>query len=382
LPKNMRLIVEPGRYIVGNSGALLTKVLYRKKGREKYFIVVDAGMNDLIRPSLYEACHRVLPVEKESPHNILRKVSIVGPVCESGDFFVKDFDFPEIKKEKLIAILDAGAYGFSMSSNYNARPRCSEVLVKEEKWWVIREREEYEDLLKNQKFPDLIIPFWKMEATGNDFIVIDNRDRVISEMCGNGARCAARFAYLKGIAGKICHFKTLSGIIEAKIDGEDVKIKMTDPSKFRKISGIKIDEENHSEFEGYYINTGVPHFVIFSSNLESIPVKRIGSKIRFNRIFHPLGTNVDFVETENKRIKIRTYERGVEDETLSCGTGAAASAIVASIVKNLSPPISVLTRGGEVKVWFQKKEGKIYNVFLEGKANKVYKGYLNGGKNV
>ena len=426
LPKNMRLIVEPGRYIVGNSGVLLTKVLYRKKGREKYFIVVDAGMNDLIRPSLYGTYHRVLPVEKESPHNILRKVSIVGPVCESGDFFVKDFDFPEIKKEKLIAILDAGAYGFSMSSNYNARPRCSEVLVKEEKWWVIREREEYEDLLKNQKFPDFIIPFWKMEATGNDFIVIDNRDRIISdrkeaairlcnrkkgigadglilieeaegadffmrifnpdgseaEMCGNGARCAARFAYLKGIAGKICHFKTLSGIIEAKIDGEDVKIKMTDPSKFRKISGIKIDEENHSEFEGYYINTGVPHFVIFSSNLESISVKRIGSKIRFNRIFHPLGTNVDFVETENKRIKIRTYERGVEDETLSCGTGAAASAIVASIVKNLSPPISVLTRGGEVKVWFQKKEGKIYNVFLEGKANKVYKGYLNGGKNV
>jgi len=435
IPENMRLILEPGRYIMGNNGALVTRLLYRKKGLTKNFFIVDAGMGELIRPALYGAYHRVTPVEKDTSRDSLQKVNIVGPICESGDFFLKDINFPLLNRGELVAIMDTGAYGFSMSSNYNSRPKCAEVLVKKDKWWLIREREDYKSLLEDQRVPLEIfkgkdeltslfnVHFWKMEGTGNDFIVIDNRGEIIKErkeaarklchrkrgigadglilieeadeadffmrtfnpdgseaqMCGNGARCAVRFAYLKGITGEECCFKTLSGIIEASVKEEKVKIKMTNPSNLRKITRLSIDEK---QYEGYWINTGVPHLVIFVPEIGVVPVKQIGSKIRFHSFFQPEGTNVDFVKVREGGLEIRTYERGVEDETLSCGTGAVASALVSAIVKHLASPIKVLTKGGEVTVWFRLKEEKFSDVFLEGEANAVYKGYLNGGKNV
>ncbi|MCX7918897.1 MAG: diaminopimelate decarboxylase [bacterium] len=145
-----RLILEPGRYLVGNAGILLTKVLYVKKTHEKTFVIVDAAMTDLIRPALYNAYHEILPVVKNDSAKML-EADIVGPVCESGDFFAHNRKIQEVQSGDLVAIMSAGAYGFSMASNYNCRPRPAEVLVEHATYRIVRKRETYEDLLKNEK---------------------------------------------------------------------------------------------------------------------------------------------------------------------------------------------------------------------------------------
>ncbi|HDD43816.1 MAG TPA: diaminopimelate decarboxylase [Candidatus Desulfofervidus auxilii] len=145
------LIFEPGRVIVGNAGILLVKVLYLKKTSEKQFVIVDGAMNDLIRPSLYGAYHEIKPVIKKDNSTIL--ADIVGPICETTDFFARDREISSIKKGDLLAIMSAGAYGFVMSSNYNSRLRSPEVLVNGEKYWVIRRRESYEDLVRLEEIP-------------------------------------------------------------------------------------------------------------------------------------------------------------------------------------------------------------------------------------
>ena len=140
--------MEPGRLLVGNAGLLVTRVTYVKRSGEKRFLICDAAMNDLIRPSLYDAFHRVEPVEprpgKAEPSDV------VGPVCESGDFFAKDRELPPVEPGDLLAVRSAGAYGFVMASNYNARPRAAEVLVDEARFGVIRQRESYEDLIRGE----------------------------------------------------------------------------------------------------------------------------------------------------------------------------------------------------------------------------------------
>ena len=141
-------IVEPGRSIIGNAGILVTKVLYHKKTGEKNFIIVDAGMNDLIRPTLYGAYHEIVPCRKEKTERIV--ADIVGPICESGDFFAKDREIEAPPKGGYIAIMSAGAYGFSMSSNYNSRPRAAEILVNGKKAVLIRKRESYKDLIRHE----------------------------------------------------------------------------------------------------------------------------------------------------------------------------------------------------------------------------------------
>ena len=143
------LIFEPGRVMVGNAGILVTKVLYTKQGTEKNFIIVDAAMNDLARPSLYGSYHAIKAVRKNSAKEII--ADVVGPICESGDFFAKDRPLPSFRSGDLMALMSAGAYGFSMSSNYNSRPRAAEVMVKGNKFSVIRERETYKDLVKGEK---------------------------------------------------------------------------------------------------------------------------------------------------------------------------------------------------------------------------------------
>ena len=144
------LILEPGRVIVGNAGILVTKTLYNKKGATKNFIIVDAGMNDLIRPSLYDAYQEVVPVVKNNREEMV--ADVVGPICESSDFLARDHKLPSMVPGELLAVMSAGAYGFPMASQYNSRPRAAEVMVKGDRYKVIRDRETYEDLIKGERF--------------------------------------------------------------------------------------------------------------------------------------------------------------------------------------------------------------------------------------
>ena len=388
-------------------------------------------MNDLIRTPLYQAYHRIIPGRKISPPEYQR-VDVVGPVCESGDFFARERKLPPVKQGELLVILDAGAYGFSMSSNYNGRTRPAEVLVKEKNWWLIREREDYQDLIRKQRIPrelslyraknfafisSLNLEFWKMEGSGNDFIILDNRRKIIkergklasklcqrkrkigadglilieeaeeadftmrifnpdgseAEMCGNGARCAAYFAYQKKIAGRECVLQTLAGKIVARIEENKVKIKLGDPSSLKENVKLNIDGK---EYCGHYIDIGVPHFVLFWGEIDEAPVKKLGPKIRFHRFFHPRGTNVDFLQVKKGKALVRTYEKGVEDETLGCGTGAVASALISHLVCGLSSPIEVGMRGGGVTIWFNHQKQGFSDIFLEGEVNLVYTGYI------
>jgi diaminopimelate decarboxylase len=145
-----KILCEMGRYIAGNAGALLTGVVYRKKSGEKDFIVADAGMNDLLRPSLYDAHHEVRSVNEDGS---VANADLVGPVCESGDYLARDRELPDAHEGDLLAVMSAGAYGFSMASNYNSRRRPAEVLVRGDRWAIIREREHMADLVKGELIP-------------------------------------------------------------------------------------------------------------------------------------------------------------------------------------------------------------------------------------
>lgn len=153
-PTGLKVIVEPGRFLVGNAGALITRVLYRKRSGGKEFMIVDAGMNDLIRPSHYNAYHRIEAVHASGARTV---ADIVGPVCESGDFLGLHRDVDDAKPGDLIAVLSAGAYGFVMASNYNSRPRIAEVLVSDGRYGVVTEREQYADLVRNERLE----PEWR-----------------------------------------------------------------------------------------------------------------------------------------------------------------------------------------------------------------------------
>src|SRR5512143_568539 len=148
------LVLGPGRVIVGNAGVLVAKVLYVKENEEKRFVIVDAGMNDLVRPSYYGSYHQILPVKEESREEAL--ADVVGPICESSDFLAKGRKIQSLRSGELIAVMSAGAYGFSMSTNYNSRPRIPEVLVRDDQMFVIRQREAYEDLIRGEAIPDFL----------------------------------------------------------------------------------------------------------------------------------------------------------------------------------------------------------------------------------
>jgi diaminopimelate decarboxylase len=153
----LKIILEPGRFICGNAGILVTGVLYIKDTRFKRFIIVDAGMNDLIRPALYNAYHEILPiVESKFKSQNLEKADIVGPICESADFLAKERPMPRLESGDLLAVMGAGAYGFSMSSNYNSRPRCAEVMVIRGKFYVVKKAESYKDLVKGEIIPKVL----------------------------------------------------------------------------------------------------------------------------------------------------------------------------------------------------------------------------------
>ncbi len=155
-PTGCRLVLEPGRFIIGNAGILVTKVTYVKTTDTKTFVIVDSGMNDLIRPALYESYHAIRPVVTSNIEGGM-VVDIVGPICESADCFAKDRTIPVVKEGDLLAIFSAGAYGFVMASNYNSRPRMPEVMVMGDRHSVVRKRETYEDLISGEVIPQELL---------------------------------------------------------------------------------------------------------------------------------------------------------------------------------------------------------------------------------
>ncbi len=152
-PLGVTVLLEPGRSIAGNAGVLLTRTLYRKVGPDKTFVIVDAAMNDLIRPAFYGAYHAIHPVHEAGARRPVETVDIVGPICESGDFLAKDRELPRVEEADLLAIMSSGAYGFVMASNYNTRPRAAEVLVDGGAYSIVRRRETYEDLVAGESIP-------------------------------------------------------------------------------------------------------------------------------------------------------------------------------------------------------------------------------------
>ena len=262
-----------------------------------------------------------------------------------------------------------------------------------------------------------IIKFTKMVATGNDFVVVDNRkpylvsrisylakklcDRKLGigadglillekskkcdfrmrifnpdgsepDMCGNGSRCIALFSNNEKIAERNMSIETGAGVLLANVRGSNVKINMTDPKDLHLGLDLKIDNKT---YKLNHINTGVPHVVCFADDIDSLDLFTLGRAIRYHRAFMPEGTNVNIVETKTKNsIYVRTYERGVESETLACGTGSVASAIISGITKEFKSPVKVHTKGGDLKIYFKEKNKILSNIFLEGRAEEVFKG--------
>lgn len=199
-----------------------------------------------------------------------------------------------------------------------------------------------------------------------------NSDGSVAEMCGNGSRCAARlFSILYG--KNSISFLTLAGLIRAQVADNMVKIQLSEPSNI--VPDIELYIEGES-IQGSFVNTGVPHFVIITEDLGNIDVKELGRKIRFHERFRPAGTNVNFVmPIDSSTIKVRTYERGVEDETLACGTGASASAIICGYKKISSSPVKVITSGGEeLNIYFSIENEKVVELYLEGRVRLICEG--------
>lgn len=286
------------------------------------------------------------------------------------------------------------------------------------------------------------IPFMKLSGSGNDFILIDNRRQVVAprragalavkicahrmsvggdgliliersrradfrwrlfnadgseaEFSGNGARCAARFAYLKRIAPKRMRFETLAGMIEAELVAVSsdrrggktvarkaltaVKVRFPDPSRLQLYLRVPIQGPSGEPEvrEAHFIDTGVPHCVYFVDDPERVDVVGIGRPTRHHALFHPAGTNVNFIKVlDPHRIRIRTYERGVEDETLACGTGSIAAVLVASLVAKVESPVTLIPQSGlALTVHFTSRGDSFTDVYLEGDARAVYEGVM------
>nr|MDA3969996.1 diaminopimelate epimerase [Desulfobulbaceae bacterium] len=265
----------------------------------------------------------------------------------------------------------------------------------------------------------------KMSGTGNDFIIIDHRDPFLTpeeqpafakkvckrmfsvgadgliliensadadfqwqfynadgskaEMCGNGARCAARYAHEKSIAPASMSFMTQAGLIRAEVKGDLVKLEMTLPQNTKLNAEFVFGGESRIS---HFSNTGVPHVVYFVEDNKTTPVKQWGHEVRFHARYQPAGTNVNFAECTGKSsLLVRTYERGVEDETMACGTGAVACGLLGGLLGLVESPVAVTSSGGEVlTIYFTIDDGAekaISGVFLEGPAHFIYEGLLD-----
>ncbi len=207
------------------------------------------------------------------------------------------------------------------------------------------------------------------------FMSYYNADGSYGGMCGNGGRCVARYAYVSGIAGPDMIFEALDHLYAAQVVGNDVRLQMKDPSHFT--NGIRLSDSLLT-VDGDFVDTGAPHFVIEQRSLDNVDVSTIGRTIRFHSAFAPQGCNVDFVERlHDGVVAIRTYERGVEAETLACGTGCVAAAVVLSRRYGWHSPVTLRVRSGEeVRVYFRYDKEDWSDVFLEGSAHFVFRGAL------
>ena len=269
------------------------------------------------------------------------------------------------------------------------------------------------------------IPFMKFSGAGNDFVIINNLENLVDstdtnfvkkvcerrmsvgadgvllvekadgigtgsvdfrmryfnadggevETCGNGARCISRFAYLNGIVTEKMRFLTNAGIYESEIVGDNVKVRMSEPTDIRLNVPLQLKDGVHTVG---FANSGVPHVVFFVEDLDGTDVFDMGQQTRYHADFKPAGTNANFIRIQSsERLEIRTYERGVEDETLACGTGSIASAIVSAALGKVTSPVSVKTASGVVlKIHFDMSDGEPKNVYLEGDARVIYAGEL------
>ena len=204
---------------------------------------------------------------------------------------------------------------------------------------------------------------------------IFNPDGSEAEMCGNGIRCIAYYAYQEGIVSTRMKIETLAGVLSAEVKKNRVRVELSLPKEWK--PGLRFQKDGVL-LEGVFVNTGTPHAVFFVHSLENLEVAKLGAFVRYHPDFAPRGTNVNFVESKNShQIQVRTYERGVEAETLACGTGATASALVAAKERKISTPINVLTQSGEtLTVDFQQESGEIHKVWLEGAVKIVFKGEI------
>lgn len=263
----------------------------------------------------------------------------------------------------------------------------------------------------NNTLTKMPIAFNKYHGAGNDFIIIDNRNNVFNPsdnslinklcnrrfgigadglilvsnstdydfemkyfnsdgfegtMCGNGGRCTADFAVRHGIAGRNMVFKAIDGLHQAAAEGNIIRLQMKNPDEIKSVNN------------NYFLNTGSPHYVVFTNDIDKLDVFNEGKRLRWSDDFKPGGTNVNFVEVEENGIYVRTFERGVEDETLACGTGVTASAIVSVLLGHFdSSPVNVRTKGGRLSVEFAKNGNAFTNVWLCGPATFVFDGIID-----
>jgi diaminopimelate epimerase len=268
------------------------------------------------------------------------------------------------------------------------------------------------------------LPFWKMSGSGNDFVVIDNRRRRIrgdygawarrlchrqfgagadgllllepdkredfrmvyynadgsrAEMCGNGARCMAYFAHTRGVVPRTFRFRTDAYPVGAAVNGQNVKVSLADARDYKPKVRVKVAGK---VYRPAFINTGVPHAVLFVSNADKVFVNGLGPSLRFHKVFGPKGTNVDFVQKLGpNKLRVRTYERGVEGETLACGTGVTASAIAAALKGLIKAPVKCVVAGGDTlevnfKMHRENHGRPATDITLKGPVRLTYKGEL------
>ncbi|TFG21284.1 MAG: diaminopimelate decarboxylase [Promethearchaeota archaeon] len=393
---NPQWIFEPGRFIVAESCVIVSKINTIKERKSKIFVGCDTGFNTLIRPAFYGSYHHVIPTRQVNT-NFSKPIDIVGQICESGDVIARDRQFSNVREGDFLCILDAGAYGYAMSSDYNARPRAMELWISEIKSpEIIRTRGTLMDLLSHQVKPSMdsklsrVIPFIKMHGIGNDYIYLDylkysypeidyqllaqrishrkygiggdglvlilpgstgtirmrmfNADGSEAEMCGNAIRCVGGYCFQKGyIKSKIFLIETKAGPKQIIIENENlVKVNMGKPN----LNGLEIPTtinripiiDEPMEIEGFSgaftaISMGNPHAIYFVNNLSNLDLEWIGPKLE-NHPYFPERINSEFVEIVSKKeVNFRVWERG-SGETWACGTGASA-ALVAGVLKGL-----------------------------------------------
>lgn len=419
-PYPLELWLEPGRVLIANAAILVSKVEYLKETAAKTFAILDAGMTDLVRPALYDAHHKIIAVKKLLQKEI--EVDLVGPVCESSDFLGKS-RLLAINPGDLIAVRSVGAYGFSMGSHYNARPRCAEILVYKDDVQLIRRRETIDDLLSHEQKQ----PFVKMQALGNDFVLLDldenpevwssekikklshrhtgigfdqlltvrrkgdnqfyygiyNADGGEVEQCGNGARAVALYLTLKNKIdpNKELQLLTCNRAMMVKRKGANrFTVDMGKPDFSPAAIPLELPLQENYEIvianqtqRFSALSMGNPHAVLRVDSIEQAPVQTVGKALCLHSYF-PRETNVGFMQIIDKhRLALRVYERGV-GETLACGSGACAAAVIAIRDGSCQSPVTVQLTGGELNIHWQ---GENAPVWMEGDAQCVYEGSVS-----